>query len=416
MRDSHIEGAIRRILARQPADVSGTCPDANDLAAYLESRMTVGEAARFEEHAAGCAACRQALALSLQLAEPEPDLANIQVREARRSSYSTSPIRFALAAVVLLTVGVLLYQATRESQLSQMKPQMARDERTSGPAGGPAATFGVPEKSKVSPSAAAPASQMQPAGTAKTRAGDQLAAVPREAEAGRQKAPAPRTDLTVPALVRAQPQLQALADAKKQAAGDSGNAVLREKQGQLDAEELKLKNETVLAYHAKRQAAGGGQAAAIPAQAAQVNLQAAQGAPVIDQIQVGNLAVANRTQQALPETQRLPSLGNEKALEDRVQTALKQARALQQKNLTAAGFAQAIPKGAKTAADRTFLKTADYWVDAQCVSHGDAPSREITRDSKEYLDILAKEPALADLRPAGVPVLIYWGGANLMIR
>jgi hypothetical protein len=64
---------------------------------------------------------------------------------------------------------------------------------------------------------------------------------------------------------------------------------------------------------------------------------------------------------------------------------------------------------------RIFCRTRDYWVDAESSAHEKAPTREIRRDSKEYRDILAKEPQLAEL-PPGVPILLYWNATNLVIR
>ena len=43
------------------------------------------------------------------------------------------------------------------------------------------------------------------------------------------------------------------------------------------------------------------------------------------------------------------------------------------------------------------------------------PAREMMRDSKEFSEMLAKEPALSEL-PKDLPVLLFWNGANLLIR
>ncbi len=414
MKDPHVEAAISRILARHPANVAGNCPDANELAAFLESRLSPGETDRFEEHAAACADCRRALALSLQLDEPESDIVRPQVGAPHRSSYSTSPVRFALAAVVLLVVGVLLFKSSRDSQLSQVRPQVAREERAGTPTGTASCE---PVKSTASAPAAAPASQMRAPLAAKRLLKEQIATASRETEGGRGKPSVQAAAPSAPAPVPAEPRLQAGADAMARATGVSTDAIQKEKPAQLADSVLKEKNEAVVVPQMKAQAAGGaGQPGAAPPQSTQLNFQAAQAAPVNVQVQAGNLASDNKNQQALPEVHPASLRGVEETPANRVQRALEQARALRQKDLPPTGYALPTPKGLKTAGERAFLRTTDYWVDAQCLSHEKAPSREITRDSKEYLGILAKEPALAELRPVGVPILIYWNGANLLIR
>lgn len=65
---------------------------------------------------------------------------------------------------------------------------------------------------------------------------------------------------------------------------------------------------------------------------------------------------------------------------------------------------------------RAFYLTTGNWIDAECALHPEAPFREINRNSKEYQDILAKEPALAELHFSGIPFLLYWNGTNYRIR
>ncbi len=415
MRDSHVEGAIRRILSRRQTGAPGNCPDANELAAFLESRLSPSEANRFEQHAADCAACREALALSLQMVEPEADSVRAPARLAQRSSYSTSPLRFALAAVVLLAVGVLLFKAVREDQFPQAGPQLAREERASAPKGG------IPSKSEVqgkptaySPQPAAPL-QMQAPTSAKEPPVIQIAASPRKEDAAPQKPAVPSAAPAAPSPVPAQLQPQARADALKQAGGEPGETLQKEKLAQLADKDVQQKSETAALVQAK-QAGVGGRDLNKSAQTAQLNLQTAQAAPANVEVQAGNLAAANRTQLAFPEAQRLALQANDKSQVNRVQQALEQALAFRRKNPPPAVTTQVLSKDPKTRGERTFMRTADYWVDSQCVAHAGAPSREILRDSKEYLEILAKEPALAELRPAEIPILIYWDGANLLIR
>ena len=64
------------------------------------------------------------------------------------------------------------------------------------------------------------------------------------------------------------------------------------------------------------------------------------------------------------------------ALPTRVQMALSEARSLMAKD--------AKGENVKKSGARVFYRTAICWVDAESVSHPDAPAREITRDSGDY--------------------------------
>jgi hypothetical protein len=93
---------------------------------------------------------------------------------------------------------------------------------------------------------------------------------------------------------------------------------------------------------------------------------------------------------------------------DLVGKALSEARAAQSKGKG--------EEGTQKAGARLFYRTADFWVDAESLAHADAPAHAIARDGKEHKEIIAKEPALGRLTPAGTPVLVYWNGTNLLIR
>ncbi len=76
------------------------------------------------------------------------------------------------------------------------------------------------------------------------------------------------------------------------------------------------------------------------------------------------------------------------------------------------------PNGTKATkiGPRLFYRTTNHWIDAACVSHSEAPTREISRGSKDYADMLTKEQDLARLHTGGVPILLYWNGMNYLIR
>jgi hypothetical protein len=70
----------------------------------------------------------------------------------------------------------------------------------------------------------------------------------------------------------------------------------------------------------------------------------------------------------------------------------------------------------KKVGNRVFFRTTREWVDAECGLHLEAPTHGIARNSREYRDILAAEPALAELQASGLPILIYWKGTLYLIQ
>jgi hypothetical protein len=128
MKNRDIDAAIRRILVQGRGRSSGTCPDANELAAWLEGTLEQTEMERFEAHASNCEVCAYALALSMTLTEPQPEPRVTETVESAKSSYRTSPLRFALGSVVLFFVVVILYQATRDPLSIAPEPGFTRQE------------------------------------------------------------------------------------------------------------------------------------------------------------------------------------------------------------------------------------------------------------------------------------------------
>jgi hypothetical protein len=373
-----VEKAIRHTLVRRQTDVQGACPEANELAAYLEGRLSSEEAARFEEHASNCVACQEKLALSLQLAEEGTGTAENRAVEPQRFTYRTSPIRFALGAAVLLIVGVLLFQATKESRRLQPVPQVARLEPRGSVSGGPEAKLVSPEMGQTSAAIGAGATK-QPPGAAQPPARSQAASQSSQGAGVPAAASVPPEVFTAKAVPS---QISAGAGGTKQAAlAEPAEEAQKSMQAQLDTEALKMK-----------------MASSRPA-AASVPLQG-----VAETVAVR--AGTERSQKQTPSTQNL-------SLEQMVSAEVRSL--MTSKAVARRGLGVTSDTGKKVG-DRTFYRTANYWVDAACVSHSEAPVREITRDSKEYAAILAKEPALAELNSAGIPILIYWNGSNYLIR
>jgi HAMP domain-containing protein len=379
MRYPFVEKAIRHILAQRRSGGQGACPEANELAAYLEGRLSSEEVARFEGHASNCVDCQEKLALSLQLAAEGAGAADKRAVEPQRFTYRTSPIRFALGAAVLLIVGALLFQATKESRRLQPIPQVAHLVSKGNLSGGPEAKLVSPGMSQASAAVGARAAISQPPRATQAPFRSQAADQSSQGKGAPAAASVP-PELSIAKAVTS--QISAGAGGTKQAAqAEPMEETQKSMQAQLDTEALKMK------LAASRPAA-----ASVPLQGVAENLAVRAG--------------TERSQKQAPSTQ---SLSPEQLVSAEVRSlTMSKAAAKRGMGMTA--------NTGKKVGNRTFYRTADYWVDAECASHGDAPVREITRDSKEYAAILAKEPALAELNSAGIPLLLYWDGTNYLIR
>jgi len=433
MSDPFAEEAIRRVLARRQGNAPGVCPDANELAAYLEARLSASEAARFEEHAADCAACRQTLALSLQLAEREETAATETAHRPRAFSYRTSLLRLALGAALALTVGVLLFQSTREPLGPLQKPIIAEQNDRSDVSGGAAATLSSPEGKGTSAQAPEQVAGIQPSQSQQRRA-----------------VPGSSMPSTIPAAALKEGSAGRQADVKAEAAKSVPTLLAEElrktRQAQIDAEALKAKSATVRPEEPKIAAdrivslpkgAVTSQAAGEVTQAQIANVQTQ---AVSNQAQtIGNQAqnLANQAQSAGNQAQNwgqaMGGMGGGGAAQaraqavplqnqivpvkgvDRVQEALAEARLVLAQRMLSDRNKEATAGTTKKVGDRDFYRTKNYWVDSKSNLDQEAPSREITRDSKEYADILKKEPALAELS-GGVPIVLYFNGINYLVR
>ncbi len=446
MNQPHIEEAIRRILGRRRGNVPGPCPDANELVAFLEARLTPNETVRFEEHAADCAACREALALSLQLDAAEVSIAAPTAPEPRSFTYRTSPIRLAFAAAVVVVVGALLFQATRQSKQPQQKPQIAARQNQFDGSGGPGAAMS--SKETKTPPTAAPATSVGVVATNAT-------GMPAQAQSDR-PAPKPRP-VTPPAAVSnqlaleagnlARPQAPAYADASKLAIGENTKADLQQRV-LLNADNKALKMEMAAnrPEEAKMKAEAVGQPSGQIAQqinpaiqqTAQLNQQAAldqvsaiKAKAAVAQGERGGGLVLQADEKKRVEPDQKTQAGQQTQLaKAAVQAGDKRILALRslitdaKGNLVSLALEEARPLMAKDPAgnnarkigQRLLYRTQNYWVDAGCVAHSEAPAHEIVRDSKDYADMLAKEPNLAQLHASGVPILLFWNGANYLIR
>jgi hypothetical protein len=385
MSDPIVERAIARIL-KQPDAGSGGCPDANDLAAWLESRLSPEEAKRFEEHASRCEACREAMAMCLNMAEPEPE--SDEVAAAKSFTYRSSPLRLVFAAVVLVIVGVLLFQSLRPSASLQPASQIATNrelpEVFSG--GNGAAISSQKTQSDAAKNEEAAGSTPKPRAKA---ASEIQASAPSKTE--------PPADSPVLAANTAVPpgnqRLETLQNAQLPAGPTTAqNALAVQAPTAANRETNRAQN----TLQVPERQAGLGQQASVGQQVA-----------VPDSVSKTVRSVSGKfaeeisaaiSQKSGQEKEEMPNL--------RISQALAEAQSLLAKG-DQSGKARKI--GA-----RTFYRTANYWVDAESVSHAEVQTKELGRDSKEFMDWSAKDAQLSALKDA--PILIYANQTNYLIR
>ena len=381
MRSQSVDGAFRRILALRRSVAPGPCPDANEFAAYLEAGLSAAEAARFEEHASNCQSCQEALALSLSLVEDEAGLARQPVAEPRRFAYRSSPLRFALAAVVLMTVGVLLFRATREARQVQPESEIARLEAKGDM---PRPELTSPQAGTLQPAKVTPVVPPESAGASRiaTDKKEFFARQPSQGVAAGAAAPAPVTAAgsTIPARAS---QTAAMTESKAAAPKPAAGEPVAEAQKAAPVQRVDLADKGKQAF----------------AQADETRLQVA----VADRQRAADQARTVNVQRmaAQAPAQALEAKAERLTIDDRVRLALQEASAAKEKE--------------QKLGDRVFLRTTGCWVEVECTRHAEAPAHEVMRDSREFSDMLAKEPALAAL-PRDLPVLLFWNGTNLLIR
>jgi len=381
MSEPRLDGAFRRILNRQQGSPLSPCPDANMFAAWLDGRLPAREAERFEDHASLCPQCREAVALSLRMQVPEP-APPAKEESPRGFVYRSSALRLVFAAVVVVIVGVLLFQSTRYSAVVKKEPEAARGAMPAGVSGGADAALS-PAGGRRDAVMAARSGSRETAGASGTLEPKRAETAPSmaagHAEPGLQKGAANAVQ-TPRAAAEAKPEQAAAATAPPATA--PGQPV-------------------------STQAANIAQGQNVQNQAQNQAGQAARPAPVTQQTTAGEV---QQPRQAQVATQAAAANLLEKSMGllqlPRVRQALAEARSLITKD----------PKegNAKKIGAHVFYRTGNYWVDAESVAHSDSPAREIARDSVEYKEILAKEKDLAGLQD--VPILLFWNQTNILIR
>jgi hypothetical protein len=458
--------AILRILDKQKGQSPDACPDANELAAYLESSLNASETAQFEAHAAECAACREALVLSMKITGGEEEIAAARLPESRKSSYTTSSLRLAFIGSLVVIVGIMLFQATRQKQMRQETPQVADKQGRSDISGGPGAVLRSPEinadirskpastseiaalppaamqaqetkdeKSSLKPVAAEAIPAAVPAQIAlesrnlpRPQASDRieetrlkalgdLVSEAQKAQRAQADAQVPKSEMTArPSEPKAQPvqvggianQLAFPANMVAPTSNQAANQNAQMAQTSNSAQQM-----TQQAAQVDRQVAVN------PGRAAQAQVSGSQGGGggrgggggqigAISPLRVTDTAARAAEGKIVTSSASLSSrLDLDIVAKNRMPVRVEPGPVLS-KEVTV-GFARKL-------GNRSFYLMTRYWIDAECTRHSEAPIREIIWNSSDLRDILRKEPALSQLRATGIPVLIYWNGINYLVR
>ncbi len=121
MKFEPMDRVLRQALAAQTGGGGGGCPDDNEVAAYLDHRLRPDERARLEEHASACAACREALALALELQGKAPDRHEAPAGGDRKILFHFQIPASVLALILVAAIaGILYYRKSPNAPATQI--------------------------------------------------------------------------------------------------------------------------------------------------------------------------------------------------------------------------------------------------------------------------------------------------------
>ncbi len=381
VKDTSVDGAIKKALARRNDGPAGECPDENVLAAYLEMRLDEAERLEVESHAASCASCQQTVGLALRMTEqegrsvvPEPEPASRK----RILFHFSLPVSTFAMLVLALCAGVLFYRVVRESSHLPPPAQTAQ-LRTPAQAEGisaPKASEGAQEAQLASGGnqAAGPGEKVR-ASTATS--GAQTARLDIPAKDGRLE-PVPTTDKathlqTADAVSEAETKVDRQAAALPQPALE---AAAPQPFVQTDDRGIPA-----------------GRAPAI--------------ATATSEYRSGGLA---RSRAELTKMSSRPVYAPPTGLQKEDFLSVVAPRDAVA-NLTGLASSEQRKRAAKKLGDRTFYRSSGYWIDDQCIRVS-ADYEEAADGSAERAEILKSLPELAGMRPA----ILYWKGKILVLR
>ncbi len=392
-----IDSAIKKALGRQGPGTASSCPDENQLAAYLERGLSDQERSRLENHASECASCQELLALSMKTAQDEP-LPAAQMgfsRERRQLLHFSVP----LAAIAVLVLGVAmatLLLLTREFS----KPERTEIAQQMPPAGTPESREmrrTAPESSTVPVEPVKPSSpSLPPAQASRMRgAADQMAPA-KDKEVQAQEQPITADYMHVP-----------------------------ETEGKLSKADRIASNEAVhkpavWKGRSETEAAGGVVGGVVggvlppprPAEETAAREAAPQSAAVaLDSGAAKTEALSPTARQAMKSQRASLSMAAAPAAESRPREVIRRMAADEKAEKHRDSRTRVISIG-----ERTFELNGGFWVDLKCVRNPDAELIECKQGLAGFDEVLKTVPGLAELRRDGLPILLEWNGKICLIR
>jgi hypothetical protein len=331
---SFFDRAIQRTL-RRPAQLhSDPCPDANQLAEYLESRCSRAQRSRLENHLVQCDACQGVLALALKMAESdgERESPGFTGSAKRRVLFRFSIPISVLGAVAAIVCAVLLVRPVWKHQVQE-----------------------VVQTAQVS---------------APHRSDSELRAPAPQAELADAPAASPRKAASKLASAAAAPSVESKEKKSREKAEDAKVAAATAPL----APPAQLPSEPMMAAGARDN----------PAPAREQNVAAQNAA---------NVQQAGHTQyRAAPATGGMAGggIGEMRATQDAAKSEepvvsfLKLDREMREQ----------LPR--RTVSDRSFYQWKDYWIDGKCLENPGAPVMEISRADAEFSEIALQLQELKD--------------------
>jgi hypothetical protein len=375
VKDTSIDGAIRKALASHKNAGAEPCPDESVLAAYLEMQLEAAERQGVERHASDCASCRQTIGLALQLYGPEGESPSPrpEVASGKRVLFHVSlPFSMAVMFLLALLAGVLFYRVLREPGRILTEHQTAELRPPAQAEGISAARTPVESRPKETPAGrmSAPAAADEIRG----RASKPAAGVMPPTLKNKDAAPAPE-EKSVSTAGRAADKKEIPTENRF---ADKGLPSLPQTEAPA-AETLQAVEREVGGTAADRK--GIVPAAATPG--AESGLTRLSGASPVPAMRVHAVSLE-------------PGPSPPTAVTSFARMAPSRREELVRKKIS----------------DRTFYFDSGYWIDLRCAERPEVPYIEVKSGEAEYLQILKALPELEKLRPA----VVYWNGRNCILR
>jgi len=373
--NKNVDSAIRQALGRTPPESSGSCPDPNMTAAYLENRLTDDEMAAFETHASDCPQCRELLALAMKLEEKPGTGPSVIEPAVRRYLFRISIPVSALALFVTgAALGIIFLRSSKSpvsgkpaAQTAELRapappPEPSPEQKLNESVAPPPAPVRKPVAVKSAPAPLSDSESSKKAESMKQAIAQQApAAVPEAVPTG------------IAELDTGKAQTQQLSAAKTEFAATRGDDA-----GQRQA----AQSRGATAGYAGN--AVGGVVGGIPPPSA-------------------------------PRTQRVSMLSAAPTPKEAIMTLGRMlSTAVQSESRTAKDAAADLKSDERSRkiGNHRFILTSGYWIDEVCGRNTDAPIVEVTAGAPEFDEIIKLYP---DLRPL-LPAIVYWNEKALVLR